>query len=104
MLTALNILQLVLYIALLALVGQGMLYLLAGAQRQQNFFYKLLQTLSLPFTAVVRKITPRQVGDHQVPIVTFFLLLIALAVVWFEIVNLCVSSNFSLPGCRRGNA
>lgn len=104
MLTTLNIIQLVLYIAVLALIGQGVLYLLAGARRDQNFFYKLLQTLSLPFTAVVRKITPRQVGDHQVPIVTFFLLVLALVIVWFEIVNLCVGSNFSLPGCRRAAA
>ena len=74
MLNVLNILQLVLYIALLALLGQGLLYVLAGAKRDGNFFYQLLQILSKPFTWVVRKITPNKVADHQVPIVTFFLL------------------------------
>jgi uncharacterized protein YggT (Ycf19 family) len=101
MLTALNLAQLVLYIALLALVGQGILYVLAGARRDTNFFYKLLQVLSKPFTLPVRKITPRQVGDSQVPVVTFFLLVVLYAVVTFERADLCVSSQMvGQPGCR----
>ncbi len=71
MLTFLNVIQLVLYIALLALAGQGVLFVLAGAGRQRNVFYKLLQVLSKPFTLVVRRITPRKVSDDQVPVVTF---------------------------------
>ena len=101
MLTALNLAQLVLYIALLALVGQGVLYVLAGPRRDANFFYKLLQVLSKPFTVPVRKITPRQVGDSQVPVVTFFLLVVLYAVVTFERADLCVSSQMvGQPGCR----
>lgn len=98
MLGLLNAAQLVLYIALLALVGQGVLYILAGAKREMNFFYRLLQVVSKPFTAPVRWITPRQVADHQVPIVTFFLLLIAYAVVTFEKIGLCIEQN--MAGCR----
>lgn len=101
MLTALNLAQLVLYIALLALVGQGILYVLAGPRRDTNFFYKLLQVLSKPFTVPVRKITPRQVGDSQVPVVTFFLLVVLYAIVTFERADLCVSSQMvGQPGCR----
>ena len=101
MLTFLNIAQLVLYIALLALAGQGILYVLAGARRDSNFFYKLLQVLSKPFTVPVRKITPRQVADEHVPIVTFFLLVILYAIVTFERADLCVSSNMvGQTGCR----
>lgn len=101
MLTFLNILQLVLYIALLALVGQGILYVLAGAKRESNFFYKLLQVLSKPFTLPVRKITPRQIGDSQVPVVTFFLLVVIYAVVTFERTDLCIRSNMvGQAGCR----
>jgi len=91
MLTVLNILQLVLYIALLSLLGQGLLYVLAGAKREDNFFYRLLQLLSKPFTVLVRKITPHQVADRQVPLVTFFLLLIVYAVVTLEKIKLCVA-------------
>lgn len=93
MLNVLNIVQLVLYIALLALVGQGLLFVLAGAKRDQNLFYQLLQILSKPFNGLVRKITPRQVGDHQVPVVTFFVLLIVYAIVTFEKIKLCVAAG-----------
>jgi len=98
MLTALNIVQLVLYVALLALLGQGVLYILAGAKRQTNLFYQLLQLLAKPFTVPVRKLTPKKVADRHVPIVTFFVLLIAYAVVTFEKISLCVAQN--MVGCR----
>lgn len=98
MLTFLNLLQLVLYIALLALLGQGVLFVLAGAKRHQNIFYQLLQVLSKPFTLPVRKITPRQVSDQQVPVVTFFLLLVIYAIVTFEKISLCVGSG--MEGCK----
>jgi hypothetical protein len=97
-LTFLNLLQLLLYIPLLALLGQGLLFVLAGAKRNENFFYQLLQLISKPFTFVVRKLTPAKVGDSQVPIVTFFLLVIAYAVVSFEKINLCV--QIGLEQCK----
>lgn len=94
----LNFVQLLLYIPLLALAGQGLLFVLAGAKRNENFFYQLLQLISKPFTFVVRKLTPAKVGDSQVPIVTFFLLVIAYAVVSFEKINLCV--QIGLEQCK----
>ncbi len=101
MLAFLNIVQLVLYIALLALAGQAVLFVLAGAKRESNFFYKLLQLLSKPFTLPVRKLTPKLVADHHVPIVTFMLLVIVYAVVSFERADICVTTNMvGQPGCR----
>ena len=97
-LTFINLLQLILYIPLLALLGQGLLFVLAGAKRNENFFYQLLQLISKPFTFVVRKLTPAKVGDSQVPIVTFFLLVIAYAVVSFEKIDLCV--RIGLEQCK----
>jgi len=96
MLTLLTLLQLVLYIPLLALIGQGILYVLAGPRRESNFFYQLLQLLAKPFTFVVRKLTPRQVGDHQVPIVTFFLVVILYLVVTFERINACLQAGIEV--------
>ncbi|MBK8105599.1 MAG: hypothetical protein IPK42_08570 [Betaproteobacteria bacterium] len=101
MLTILNAVQLVLYIALLALVGQGALYVLAGQRRESNVFYKLLQVVSKPFTWLVRRITPKQVSDNQVPIVTFCLLAVLYMIVTFERANLCVTQGLvGQPGCR----
>ena len=98
MLTFLNFVQLLLYIPLLALLGQGLLFVLAGPKRDNNVFYRLLQLLSRPFTYLVRKATPAKVSDTQVPIVTFFLLVIAYAVVSFEKIDLC--TRIGLEQCR----
>ena len=98
MLTLLNALQLVLYIALLALLGQGLLFVLAGAKRETNVFYQLLRIVSKPFTWLVRSITPRQVADRNVPILTFALLVLAYMVVTLEKISLCVS--LGMAGCR----
>jgi hypothetical protein len=98
MLTFLTFLQLILYVPLLALLGQGLLFVLAGDKRDTNFFYQLLKLISKPFTAVVRKVTPRQVSDQHVPFATFFLLLIVYAVVTFERIDLCL--QIGVEQCR----
>ena len=98
MLLALTLIQLLLYVPLLALLGQGLLYVLAGPRRQSNLFYQLLALISKPFTALVRRLTPRQVADRHVPVVTFFLLVIAYAVVTFERIDLCV--RVGIEQCR----
>jgi hypothetical protein len=98
MLTWLNALQLVLYIALLALLGQGALHVLAGPRRESNAIYRLLRAVPWPFTAVVRALTPRRLADRHVPLLTFVLLVIAYGVVTFEKIDLCVSVG--MVGCR----
>lgn len=101
MLMALNVAQAILYVALLALAGQGVLYVLAGPKREQNLFYTLLRVISKPFTVPMRKVVPRQVADRHVPVVTFFLLLILYGIVTFERADLCVTSQLiGQPGCR----
>ena len=101
MLNFLNAVQLVLYIALLALLGQGVLYVLAGARRESNFFYRFLQVLSKPFTRAVRRITPRQVPASAVAAITFCLLAALYLVVTFERVDFCITSQrIGQAGCR----
>lgn len=82
----------------MALLGQGLLAVLAGAKRDSNFFYQLLKVLTRPFTMVARKVTPRQVGDHQVGFVAFMLLAVLWLLVTFEKVNYCIGSQ--MVGCR----
>jgi len=90
MLFVLEALQLILYIALLALLGQGVLYLLAGPRREHNVFYQLLRIVARPFTALVRRCTPAPVADRHVALLTFALLALAYGVVTFERIDLCV--------------
>ncbi len=68
-------LKLIAEIALLALFGQWVLGLLAGAKKDSNLFYQILQILGKPFVVVARMITPKQVIDRHVPLVAFLLLL-----------------------------
>jgi len=97
MLVLLNLLQLVLYIALLALLGQGVLYVLAGARRDGNVFYRLLRAVPAPFTSLVRRLTPSRVDDRHVPVLTFALLLVAYVAVTAEKIQLCVGQG--MQGC-----
>ena len=62
-------------VAGLTLLGQGLLALLAGKRRHDNAIYKLFQTVTSPATRLVRAITPRFIIDAHIPLVTFFLLL-----------------------------
>lgn len=98
MLLFLSSLKLVLEIALLSLLGQAVLSVLAGEKRDRNFFYQLLKVLTRPFTAAARRLTPSRVADRHVPFVVFFLLALAWVVVTFEKIRLCVSVE--MVGCR----
>ncbi len=61
-------------IALLALAGQWLLGLLAGAKRDSNFFYQLFQIVTRPVVRGARLVTPRFVLDRHLPLVAFLLL------------------------------
>lgn len=68
------VLKALLEVAGLALLGQGVLYLLAGGNREQNFFYRLLKLIGSPAVKVTRWITPRRlVPDGHITVAAFFL-------------------------------
>lgn len=64
-------------IALLSLLGQGIMYLFAGAKRDTNPIYFLFKTLTSPAMKLARAITPRIVIDQHIGFVALFILLIA---------------------------
>ena len=57
------------------LLGQGLLYLLAGRRRHDNFVYQLFSLLTRPVFRATRAITPRLVRDEHIPFAAFLLLL-----------------------------
>lgn len=73
MLKAVEVLKALLEIAGLALLGQGVLYVLAGGQREQNIFYRILRTITSPVVRITRFITPRFVADAHIGLAAFFL-------------------------------
>jgi hypothetical protein len=98
MLLLVSSIKLVVEIALMALVGQFLLGLLAGAKRDGNLFYGVLDVLTRPFVKLTRMITPRVVLDRHVPLATFFLLALVWLVATGMKINLCV--QVGLQQCR----
>lgn len=98
MLLIVSSLKLVIEIALLALAGQFLLGLLAGAKRDGNVFYRLFQVLTGPFVKGMRLITPRIVLDRHVPLATFVFLLTMWLVVTLVKINLCLQAG--AQACR----
>jgi len=68
-------------IAGIAMLGQGILYVFAGAKRDQNIVYGIFRILTSPVMKVTRAITPRVVLDQHIGLVAFFLL----AVLWVAV-------------------
>lgn len=61
-------------VAGLALLGQGVLAVLAGRTRDDNLFYRIFQVVTRPVIRAVRFIAPRFILDAHIPFLSFFLL------------------------------
>lgn len=72
------ILKSLIEVALVVMIGQGILFVLAGASRHQNLIYRMFATVTAPIMKATRFITPRFVVDQHIGLVAFFLL----AVLW----------------------
>lgn len=90
--------KLIAEIALMALLGQWLVGLLAGARRDGNLFYKLLKVLTDPFVRGARFITPRVVIDRHVPLVAFLLLGMTWSVATVSKISLCL--ELGVEACR----
>jgi hypothetical protein len=67
-------------VALMALLGQAALFVLAGARRDTNFVYTLLKTVTSPIMKATRIVAPRFVVDAHIGFVALFLLLVLEAI------------------------
>lgn len=91
-----SVLKLLAEIALLALAGQWLLGLLAGARREQNVFYQLLQVVTRPVVAGARLITPKLVIDRHLPLVAFLVLLFVWLAATLAKINICLRIGVEL--------
>ena len=91
MLLFLNIAQLLLYIGGLGLVGQGLLFVLAGEGRSTNLFYQLIGMVNKPWTILARLISPKQIVDSQVPFVAFCIIGVLYIAVTIAKIEHCLS-------------
>ena len=63
-------------VAGVAFLGQGVLWVIAGAKRDQNMVYNLFKTITSPVMRLTRAITPRIIIDAHIGLVAFFLLMV----------------------------
>jgi hypothetical protein len=76
MVDVVSTLRMLVEINLFALVGQGVLAVLPGVDREKNIFYLLLKAVASPALRVARWISPRFVVDQHVGWVALLLLLV----------------------------
>ena len=75
MLLAAIIFKAMVELALVVLLGQGLLFVLAGPSRHTNLVYKLFAVVTAPILKATRFVTPRFIVDQHIGFVAFFLLL-----------------------------
>jgi ABC-type uncharacterized transport system permease subunit len=82
-----------------SMIGQGVLYLFAGANRERNLPYRILKIVTSPVMKTVRFVTPRFVLDQHIGLLAF----LVVAIIWFWAAQyklaLCVSSQAEHPLC-----
>lgn len=98
MLLLFDALKLLSEIALMALAGQWVLGLLAGARREQNSVYRLFQVVTGPLVRAARWISPPVVLDRHLPLVAFLVLSFVWLLATAGKINHCVQIGVQL--CR----
>jgi hypothetical protein len=76
MLLAATVFKALVEVALLVMIGQGILFVLAGATRHQNLVYRVFASATQPIMKATRYVTPRIIVDQHIGYVAFFLLLV----------------------------
>lgn len=97
MLTLIVLAKLVCETALMCLAGRGVLAVLAGAGRDQNFVYGLFRVATQPFVVAVAPVTPRFVPVHQHPLVAFAVLSVAWLALTLGKISWCM--QIGVPRC-----
>lgn len=98
MLTLILALKAITEIALLALLGQGLVGVLSGQGRAGNPFYRVFQAVAQPFVWLARRLCPRWVLDRHVPLVAFALLAWAWVAMTLAKVSVCL--QIGVDQCR----
>lgn len=98
MLTLILMAKLVCEVALLSLLGRGVLALLSGEGRDSNVFYALLRAVTQPWVKAVGWFTPSVVLERHHPWVAFWVLGVGwLGATWAK-VTLCL--EIGVVHCR----
>ena len=95
MLLAMVILKSLVELSLLFIVGRFILGLLAGAKRQTNVFWQLLDVASKPALWLTRRVSPRLILDQHIPLAAASWLIIAWVLVAMAKIDICLQTGAS---------
>lgn len=80
-------------VAGIAMLGQGVLWVVAGAKRDTNPIYAIFKTIASPVMKVTRWITPRVILDRHLGLVAFFLLMVLWLILTFAKIGLVLGNT-----------
>jgi hypothetical protein len=95
MLLAVVIAKSLIELSLMFIIGRFLLGLLAGAKRDTNVFWQLLDVASKPALWFTRKISPKLILDQHIPLATSSWLLIAWVVVVQLKIEICLEMGIA---------
>lgn len=90
MLLTVVILKSLIELSLMFIVGRFVLGLLAGAKRQTNVFWQLLDVAAKPSLWVTRKLSPKLILDQHIPLAAASWLLVAWVLTVKLKIDLCM--------------
>jgi len=93
MLLAMVILKSLVELSLMFIVGRFILGLLAGAKRQTNVFWQLLDVASKPALWLTRRVSPRLILDQHIPLAAASWLIIAWVLVAMAKIDICLQTG-----------
>lgn len=93
MLLSVVILKSLIELSLMFIVGRFLLGLLAGAKRQTNVFWQLLDVAAKPALWLTRRISPKLILDQHIPLAAASWLLIAWVLVVMAKVDMCLQAG-----------
>jgi hypothetical protein len=83
----------------LSLVGQGILWLIAGRARESNFVYTLFAAVTRPVMRLARIITPRFVLDRHIWMVAVLIVFLVWMFAGAHKLRLCLTESSDSPLC-----
>ena len=99
MLLFVSILKAISEILAFSLLGQGILWLIAGHSRDGNFVYKMFTAITRPVMRLARMLMPRFVLDRHIWMVTVLLVFIVWVFAGQQKLKLCVTEARDNPLC-----
>jgi hypothetical protein len=95
MLLAVVIAKSLIELSLMFIVGRFILGLLAGAKRQTNVFWQLLDVAARPALWLTRRLSPKLILDRHIPLAAASWLIVAWVLVVKAKIDLCLELGAS---------